>query len=225
MRQLLLNILLRDEATFDNFYAGRNQAVLDYLKNPAENFIYVYSKSHSGLTHILQALCKTQKSCLYIPFEQLSEFAPEMLDNLSELDLIIIDDIEKIAANAVWENKVFDLYNQLLQHHKKLMIGSHVLPQQLNLNLDDLKSRFQSMLLLTLEQLSDEEKIAALQWRAQHRGLQLSNEVAQFLIHRAPRDMAKLFEILRHLDKHSLQENRRLTIPFVKKVLYTEPFV
>ncbi|MDX2164284.1 MAG: DnaA regulatory inactivator Hda [Gammaproteobacteria bacterium] len=225
MRQLLLNILLRDEATFDNFYAGRNQSVLDYLKNPAESFLYVYSKSHSGLTHILQALCKSQKSCLYIPFEQLSEFTPEILENLFELELIIIDDIEKIAGQYVWENKIFDLYNQLLQHQKKLIVSSHVLPQQLNINLNDLKSRLQSMLLLTLEELNDEEKIAALQKRAQHRGLQLSDEVAQFLIHRVPRDMAKLFEILRHLDRHSLEANRRLTIPFIKKVLYTEPFV
>ncbi len=219
MRQLLLQGLLRDEATFENFYAGLNQAVLDYLKNPVEHFIYLYSKPHSGLTHILQALCKSQKSCLYIPCDQLAEFTPEILDNLYELDLIIIDDIEKIAEQPIWENKVFDLYNQLLQHQKKFIIGSHQLPQTLGFLLQDLKSRVQAMLLLTLEELSDEEKIAALQKRAHHRGLQLSDEVAQFLIHRAPRDMAKLMDLVLRLDKVSLEEKRRVTIPLVKSLL------
>jgi DnaA family protein len=81
------------------------------------------------------------------------------------------------------------------------------------------------MLLLTLQELNDEEKIKALQLRAHLRGLHLSDEVAQYLLNHSPRDMSKLFEILAHLDKHSLEESRRLTIPFVKKILYTEPFV
>lgn len=221
MRQLLLNALLRDDATFENFYAGKNQPVLDYLKNPQENLIYLYSKSHAGLTHVLQALCRTHISCLYVP----SGLPPEILENLSQLDLIIIDDIENIITQPGWQAQLFNLYNQILENNKKLIIAGHVLPQNLDIQLLDLKSRLQAMLLLTLEELSDDEKIKALQSRAHHRGLYLSDEVAQFLIHREPRDMARLVEALAHLDKHSLEENRRLTIPFVKKVLYTEPFV
>lgn len=219
MRQLLLNVFLRDEATFENFYAGRNQAVLSYLQNPLEPFIYLYAKSRTGLTHVLQALCKIHQSCLYIPFEQLSEFTPDILDNLSELDLIIIDDIEKISGQTVWENKIFNLYNQLLQHKKKLVVGGHVLPQHLPIQLHDLKSRLQSMLLLKVDALSDEEKMRALQWRAHHRGLQLSDEVAQFLIHHASRDMAELMDLVLRLDKLSLEKKKRLTVPLAKSLL------
>lgn len=221
MRQLLLNILLRDDANFENFYAGPNQPVLDYLKNPTENLIYLYAKPHAGLTHVLQALCKINQPCLYIPLEKISELSPEMLENLSNLDLIIIDDIENMAGFEHWEIKLFDLYNASVENQKKLIIASHVLPQQLPIKLLDLKSRLQAMLLLTLQELTDAEKMTALQRRAHHRGLTLPEDVAQFLLNRAPRDMVKLFEILGHLDKHSLEENRRLTIPFVKKVLYT----
>ena len=221
MRQLLLNVLLRDDATFENFYAGKNQAVVDYLKNPQENLIYLYSKPHAGLTHILQALYRGHQSCLYI-YPALS---PAILENLSQLDLIIIDDIENIADKPEWQEKLFNLYNQVMANNKKLIIAGHVLPQNLDIKLLDLKSRLQAMLLLTLQELNDGEKIKALQSRAHARGLHLSDDVAQFLLNRAPRDMAKLYEILGHLDKHSLEENRRLTIPFVKKILYTEPFV
>jgi DnaA family protein len=222
MRQLLLNVLLRDDANFENFYAGSNQPILDYLKNPQENLIYLYAKPHAGLTHVLQALCKTSLSCLYVPLEKTAELSPEILDNLSNLDLIIIDDIENIAGQSDWENKIFNLYNLVSENKKRLMIAGHTLPQLLNIKLLDLKSRLQAMLLLTLESLSDDEKITAMQLRAHNRGLNLPDEVAQFLLNHSSRDMAKLFEVLVHLDRHSLEENRRLTIPFVKKVLYTD---
>lgn len=215
MRQLLLNVLLRDDATFENFYSGKNQAVIDYLKNPTENLIYLYSKPHAGLTHVLQALCRIHSSCLYVS----PELSPEILENLSQLDLVVIDDIENIARKPEWQTKLFNLYNQVLENKKKLIIASHVLPQNLDIELLDLKSRLQAMLLLTLEELTDDEKIKALQMRAHNRGLHLSDEVAQFLMHRAPRDMAKLMDLVLQLDRLSLQEKRRLTIPLAKEIL------
>jgi len=49
--------------------------------------------------------------------------------------------------------------------------------------------------------------------------LELTDEVAQYILHRAPRDMKELFLTLKRLDHVSLAEQRRLTIPFVKQVL------
>ena len=51
------------------------------------------------------------------------------------------------------------------------------------------------------------------------RGLYLSDEVAVFLLNRLPRNSRQLMEALETLDGASLQEQRRLTLPFVKGVL------
>jgi len=67
--------------------------------------------------------------------------------------------------------------------------------------------------------LNDQSKQAALQMRAKGFGLELTDEVAQYILHRAPRDMKELFLTLKRLDHVSLAEQRRLTIPFVKQVL------
>jgi DnaA family protein len=67
--------------------------------------------------------------------------------------------------------------------------------------------------------LSDEDKQQALQMRARARGLELGDEVAQYIIQRLPRDTNELFWQLQRLDHASLAEQRKLTIPFVKKVL------
>jgi DnaA family protein len=72
---------------------------------------------------------------------------------------------------------------------------------------------------LTLQPLEEPEQIAALQLRAQLRGLELPDETAQFMLRRLPRDMAHLYDFLDQLDQASLIAQRRLTVPFVKEVL------
>ena len=58
-----------------------------------------------------------------------------------------------------------------------------------------------------------------LQLRAQHRGLELPDETAAYLIRRSRRDMASLYGLLDKLDLEALRAQRRLTIPFVRDVL------
>ncbi len=55
--------------------------------------------------------------------------------------------------------------------------------------------------------------------RASRLGLQLQDEVAKYLLHRMPRDMHQLFDMLEQLDHQSLAKQRKLTIPFVKQAL------
>lgn len=72
---------------------------------------------------------------------------------------------------------------------------------------------------MQLHELSDQEKIHTLQRVALQRGFDLSRNVLQFLINRCSRNMHDLHQILDLLDKASLQEQRKITIPFVKAIL------
>jgi DnaA family protein len=47
----------------------------------------------------------------------------------------------------------------------------------------------------------------------------MSDDVAGFIMRRAPRRLGQLLGILDKLDENSLQAQRRLTIPFVKSVM------
>ena len=60
---------------------------------------------------------------------------------------------------------------------------------------------------------------AALQLRAASRGLELTEEVAAYLLRRCPRDLVTLFALLDQLDTASLAAQRRLTIPFVRQFI------
>jgi DnaA family protein len=58
-----------------------------------------------------------------------------------------------------------------------------------------------------------------LQLRARQRGFELPDDVAHYLLRRAPRDPASLFALLDRLDYASLAAQRKLTIPFVRELL------
>ena len=70
-----------------------------------------------------------------------------------------------------------------------------------------------------MQSYKDADRRRLLQHRANRRGLYLSDEAALFMLNRLPRDSRQLMAALEILDGASMQEQRRLTTPFVKAVL------
>ena len=228
--QLPLSVQLRDDATFANFYPGSNDSLMNFLDPERcvagiepESFLYLYGASGSGCSHLLQASCH-QSSRLglrsaYFPMEEMVDYPPRMLEGFDALDLICLDDIEAIAGHRMWEEAIFNLFNELREGGKRLLVAGHCPPRQLPLSLPDLVSRLSWGLVFQLQPLSDHEKIMALRLRAHLRGLDLSEDVARFILNRSPRTTQSLFEALACLDGASLRAKRKLSIPFVKEVM------
>lgn len=229
--QLFLGLNLSDEATFANFFAQAQSpnalvvsGLLNFFNDQQENFIYLWGASGSGVTHLLQAVCHQAQSekvsFQYLPLRELVGYSPEELcGGLELLDLICLDGFEAVAGRQDWEKALFNLFNRTQELRHKLIISANAPVRELPIQLADLSSRLQWGLTLHLHNMTDFEKQSALQLRAKVRGLELTDEVAQFLIQRLDRDTNELFWQLQRLDNASLQEQRKLTIPFVKKVL------
>lgn len=225
--QLTLPVWRHDEATFANFYPGKNQALLDFLplfiQGDHDSCLYLWGHSGAGRSHLLQACCHYANaqgwSAAYIPFAQINALTPRVLENMEMFTLVCLDDLPMIIGNKIWEETVFHLYNRLQLSGGRLLIAANTLPNNLKFQLADLRSRLLSHLQFQVQELNDDEKLAALKRRAHLRGLELSDEVGYFLLHRVPRDTSVLFALLEKLDRMSLSEQRRLTIPFVKQVL------
>lgn len=229
--QLSLGVSLNDDATFENFYApagSANERTLTLLRAQAsgqgEGFIYLWGGSGVGLTHLLQAAGHqaqdTGFSIQYLPLRELVGFAPEALfDGMEHVDFLYLDGLEAIAGQAHWEEALFHLYNRLRDGGGRLLVAAVQGPRELPVALPDLRSRLQWGVTCQVHPLNDQDKQNALRHRARARGLDLSEEVAHYILQRVPRDMNELFCYLQRLDHASLAEQRKLTIPFVKKVL------
>jgi DnaA family protein len=227
INQLTLGVGLKDQATFFNYFAGKNTLLVEELKKSArgesERVIYFYGLSGQGSTHLLQACCHEANrqglSSVYIPLGSLSDFSPDIFEGLESLDLICIDDIHVIASKSYWEEAFFHAYNRIHDAGKRLIMTANVAPKSLGLVLPDVVSRLSWGMVFQLQPLTDDEKLYVLIMRAERRGMTLSEEVGKFILRHCPRRMATLFAALDVLDKVSLAAQRKLTIPFVKSVL------
>jgi len=221
--QLPLGIGLKDAATFDNFYTAGNELVIEALQQGTDRMLYLWGPPGCGKSHLLQALCHATaangQSPVYLPLQELMALAPELLEGLEQQVLIAIDDIQVIAGMPQWEEALFHLYNRVRDHGHRLVVSATVAPAGLALTLPDLASRLGWGPVFQLAFLTDTDKQAALQMRARRRGLEMGDEVAEYLLRRCPRDMDSLFSLLNQLDRASLAAQRRLTIPFVREVL------
>lgn len=226
-QQLTLALALKDPKTLSNYYVGNNREILNALHHTAtgrgEHFLYLWGPEKVGLTHLLQACCHTasQKklTTIYIPLVDLDAFNPALFENLESYHLICIDDLHQIAQKRDWEEAFFHCFNRIIDAKKRLIITARKKPQSLGLTLPDLTSRLSAGIIYPLHHLTDDEKMHALIERAKARGIELSSEVAQFILHRYPRNLGALFDALDILDRASLEAKHKLTLPFVKKIL------
>ena len=70
--------------------------------------------------------------------------------------------------------------------------------------------------MLRLRALDDVQRRHALQLHARMRGLELTGEVADFILSRFSRDLRDLVALIERLDEQALAAQRALTIPFVR---------
>jgi DnaA family protein len=63
----------------------------------------------------------------------------------------------------------------------------------------------------------------ALRARAAARGIHIPEETLQYLQRRFARDMGSLYGLLERLDAASLEAQRSLTVPFIRRVLGDPP--
>ncbi len=218
--QLPLGVQLRDSASFASFYSAHNRQLLAALKDSRETSIYFWGKAGTGKSHLLQALCHEKAGegwrVAYLPLAE-TGLMPAVLDDMEQFELVCVDDLQSVAGKQDWEIALFHFYNRIQSRAGRLVISANQAPSSLPLGLPDLASRLGWGLVFQLHELADEDKQAALQLRAQARGLELTDEVAAYLLRRAPRDMSSLFALLERLDQASLAAQRKLTIPFVRE--------
>mgnify|MGYP000488705727 FL=1 len=231
--QLALSVQLPDDEIFDNYLSESNSSVVSQLTLFVENTIlsqsnqpssfYLFGLMGVGKSHLLHAssayASQLGKTSVCLSCVELLQLSVEVLDGLEQIDFICLDDIQLIAGNQLWQQAIFDLYNRVLEQNNSLLISGDQSVGQLGLTLPDLISRLTWGLTEQLKPLSDIEKVTALQFRASKRGLMLSDDAANFLLNRLSRAMANLIASLDMLDKASIREQRKITIPFIKDVL------
>lgn len=230
--QLTLSVQLPDDETFHSFHTLNNEAALKqlthFITTPYDNdnaikSLYLFGLSGVGKSHLLHASCAyaTEKklTSVCLSFSELKDLSVELLEGLEYIDLVCLDNVDLIVGNNKWEQAIFDLFNRLIEHNKKIIISGNDSVSHMNFSLPDLASRLRWGYTEQIKPMQDEDKLGVIQYRAQQRGLSLPDEVAKFLLNRTSRNMVDLIKALDTLDKASIKQQRKITIPFIKDIL------
>lgn len=224
MSQLALPLQLADHAVFASFLDSGNETLVATLLAVTDGLsgqgCWLWGATATGKTHLLQAVCdRAGDRSIYLPMEMLAAAGPGILDGLGAREIVCIDDVDRVAGDGDWEFALFKLFNDLDASNGELVVSAGAAPRECGFELADLASRMSRLPVFQLRSLDEGRLAAALQLRASHRGLELPDETAAYLLKRSRRDMASLYELLDKLDLEALRAQRRLTIPFVRDVL------
>ena len=224
MSQLALSLKLADHAVFESFFPAGNEIPVAALEALAASRrgggAWIWGANATGKTHLLQAVCaRVGDDAMYLPMREFADTTPDLLDGLETRSLLCLDDLDTVAGKAPFEAALFRLYNALAERGQRLVVATTVSPREAGFDLLDLESRLRQLAVFRLAALGDEGRAAALRLRARHRGLELPEDTATYLLRRSRRDMKSLYALLDTLDSAALSQQRRLSVPFVRAVL------
>lgn len=225
-QQLPLALQLTSPASLDDFIYGDDGQLAHLLTQQREceqPLLYLHGETASGKSHLLLGQCSAMQNSgaqvAYLPCRDHTTLHPSMLDNLEQLDLIAIDDVDALAGLADWELALFHLFNRARERDCRLLFSARQPPGQVPIQLADLRSRLSWGISLAIPLLDDPGRQALLCQLAERRGLDMPDAVARYLVERQARGMRDLLALVEQLDRASLTEQRRLSIPFVREQL------
>jgi len=224
-RQLHLPIRLRDPASLENYFQGRNEeaffALTQWLDRDTDDpVLFFYGVPGSGCSHLLQAACRfvsdNNEIGVYVPVGDPS-IRREFIGQLNPDSTVCIDDLDRVAGDEHWEEAILEVYERLMLANGRLLFSALQPPLALGLKLPDLATRLTAGGVYRIQPLTEYELPQAMQLRARHRGLELPHEVIQYLLRRVSRNSTVIFDLLDCIDEASFANKRRLTVPFIRE--------
>jgi DnaA family protein len=138
---------------------------------------------------------------------------------LENYEIVCLDNIDALAGREDWERVFFNFFNQHRDRKHRLILSASRPPSALTFKLPDLQTRINWGLSLKIKAHDDDDKIAALTYKAKQMGFEIAPQVARFLLNHYDRNLTSLWTMLDKLDCASLAAKRKLTIPFLKQIL------
>jgi DnaA family protein len=220
--QIPLALRFAADQTFEAF-RGQPE-LLELLRAIAsgqrDEWLYLSGPPGTGKSHLLLAACAQARAfdaeAVYLPLASLAGRLADALDGQARAALFCIDGLEAIAGGREDEVALFHFHNAARAAGARVLYAASAMPAALSLSLPDLRSRLEQCTRIALEPLGEEDRRQVLRQRAERRGLELDDAVLDYLMRRVGRDLRTLGALLERLDRASLAEQRRLTIPFLK---------
>ena len=231
-----------DGYTFDNFIVGSSNkfahaAALGVVKKPgsrAYNPLFIYGNSGLGKTHLLLAIGSAihennpQAKIIYVNGE---DFANEMIQSIREgtanefrqkyryADLFLVDDIQFIAGKNSTQEEFFHTFNSIYEAGHQIVMTSDRPPIDMALLDDRLRTRFEGGLMADIQPPDLELRMAIIRDKAGHLGMQLSDEVVQYIAEKITNNIRQIEGVVKKLTAYKEISGDEITKQRVDKAI------
>lgn len=233
---------LNPRYTFDNYIKGdSNQlaraAASAVANNPGGtsfNPLVIYGGTGLGKTHLMQAIGNhvlahgKARRVMYVSSEKFTvDFVDAIQSNRTNdfssfyrsMDVLIVDDIQFLSGKEKTQDSFFHTFNELHQLGKQIVLSSDRPPKDLK-GLDDrLLSRFQWGLTSDIQPPDLETRIAILLKKSVDDGIELPQDVVEFIAANVTTNIRELEGCLISLLARSSLEGREITLDLARDVL------
>ncbi len=232
---------LNPRYSFEHFVVGKGNelahaAAIAIAKKPGEiyNPLFIYGGVGLGKTHLMQAvgveLLKNfpDKKIMYVTSEKFTnEFinavkqgdGKRFKEKYRSVDVLMVDDIQFLAAKEQTQEEFFHTFNTLHQNNKQIIITSDKPPKAIPALEQRLVSRFEWGMIADVGAPDLETRIAILQTKCQERGYTLSEEIIRFVATSVQNNVRELEGVLNKIVAFHQLNNQEPTLESVKSII------
>ncbi len=232
---------LNPRYTFDNFVVGSfnelaHAAAWAVSENPGLTYnpLFIYGGVGLGKTHLLQAVGNKivenskKKKIRYISSEKFITGIVNAIRNhnidvfkstLSQIDVLILDDVQFLAGKNKTQEEFFHAFNSLYEKNKQIILSSDRPPNAIPELEERLRSRFEGGMIADISFPDYETRLVILKNKLQEKHLDISEDVLDYIASNVKKNIRELEGALNRLLIYSKLNNSIPNLETAKKLL------
>ncbi|MGD9109784.1 MAG: chromosomal replication initiator protein DnaA, partial [Phycisphaerales bacterium] len=198
------------------------------------NPLFIYGNSGLGKTHLLHAVCieaKSRYDDAVIAFLSCEEFVNKFIQaieagNLAgfqsqfrNVDTLVIDDVQFLSDREHSQEEFFHTFNALYNNGKQIILSADSSPADIPSLEERLTSRFNWGLVARIDPPSHDTRVAIVLKKAKLRGLDISDEIAEYIARKVRANIRELEGALTRLHAVALTTGEKMSLKLAVNAL------
>lgn len=227
--------------TFENFVVGpcnrlAHASCIAVSQHPGESYnpLFLYGTVGLGKTHLLHAICHEvlqRGSVSRIQFLSCEEFVNRFITSIERgqvaefqnefrtVDVLIIDDVQFLREREQSQEEFFHTFNALYNSRKQIILSADNAPGMIPSLEERLISRFKWGLVAKLDPPSYETRLAIIKKKAHLRGLNISDDVVEYIGQKVEANIRELEGALTMVSAHAMSLGEPITLELARVAL------
>ena len=205
---------LHPDYTFDDFVVGPSNRLahascvaVSQSLGTTYNPLFLYGNAGLGKTHLLHAVCheiRRRSGDAVIQLLSCEDFVNQFIRAIEQgniggfhgqfrtVDALVIDDVQFLREREQSQEEFFHTFNAIYNNGRQIILSADSPPTEIPSLEDRLVSRFNWGLVARIDPPSYETRVAIVQKKAHLRGLQINDEIAEYIARQVQANIREL---------------------------------